>query len=246
LKNIQPSLKHGHSAQEISKRLASQHKHSFLRDWVYGGMDGAVTTFAVVSSVIGAALANHIIIILGVANLIADGFSMAAANFLSTKAEEEQYHLYKTYEQQQIENIPEGETEEIRVIFRNKGFHGKALESIVTQITSDKKLWVDTMMQEEYGLSSSTRSPYKAALNTFIAFFIFGSVPLLPFIIATRYMFISACIATGIVFVLIGSLKSKWSIHAWWRSVLTTLAIGACAASIAYIIGVTFHHFMLR
>src|SRR3989338_5398338 len=117
-------MTHGHTRQEIEARLEKPPEQSYLRDWVYGGVDGAVTTFAVVSGVVGAELATRVILILGAANLFADGFSMAAANFLGTKAEQDEYAFYKAYEEKQVERVPADEREEVRVIFRRKGFHG--------------------------------------------------------------------------------------------------------------------------
>ncbi|MGV1015589.1 MAG: VIT1/CCC1 transporter family protein, partial [Methyloceanibacter sp.] len=72
-------LEHGHHPREIAKRLKTGPKASYLRDWVYGGIDGTVTTFAIMAGVVGASLSAGVVLILGVANLLADGFSMAAA-----------------------------------------------------------------------------------------------------------------------------------------------------------------------
>lgn len=80
-------LEHEHTLEAIRTRLARRAPHSYLRDFVYGGIDGAVTTFAVVSGVAGAELGTRVVLILSVANLIADGFSMAASNYSGTRAE---------------------------------------------------------------------------------------------------------------------------------------------------------------
>ena len=85
------SLEHEHTPEAIAERLGRGARHNYLRDFVYGGIDGAVTTFAVVAGTIGANLATRIVLILGAANLIADGFSMAASNFLGTRAERDDY-----------------------------------------------------------------------------------------------------------------------------------------------------------
>ena len=162
---------------------------SYLRDWVYGGIDGAVTTFAIVAGVVGAELSNRVVLILGVANLVADGFSMAASNYSGTKTEhEEQAHL-RAIEERHIEAVPEGEREEIRQIFRGKGFRGRDLERAVDVITADRERWVDTMLAEEYGLPKAVRSPLKAAASTFAAFVLCGAVPLLPFLVGAPASF---------------------------------------------------------
>ena len=128
-------IEHGHHPREIAKRLAQGPRVSYLRDWVYGGIDGTVTTFAVVAGVTGAALSTKALLILGVANLLADGFSMAAANFSGSKAEIEEYEQLRNMEERHVEIAPEGEREEVRQIFRAKGFEGVALACDVEVIT---------------------------------------------------------------------------------------------------------------
>lgn len=230
-------FEHEHSAEAITTRLASV-KHNYVRDWIYGGIDGAVTTFAIVSSVAGAELSTVVVLILGSANLVADGFSMAASNFLGTRAELDDYRRLEKIEYRHIEQYPEGEREEIRQIYSEKGFEGEDLERAVELITSDDERWVKTMLAEEYGLPSEIRSPTKAALATFAAFCICGLVPLVPYIFGVNNSFTVASIATGITFFLIGSVKSRWSTSSWLRSALETLFVGALAATLAYAVGV--------
>jgi vacuolar iron transporter family protein len=230
-------LEHDHTAAAIAERISSVN-HNYVRDWIYGGVDGAVTTFAVVSGVAGAELSVSIVLILGFANLAADGFSMAASNFLGTRAEQDDYRRIEAIEYRHIELEPEGEREEVRQIYRDKGFEGEELEKAVELITSDKDRWVKAMLSEEYGLPSEIRSPWKAAFSTFSAFVICGLVPLVPYVIGIGNSFLVACIATGITFFLIGSFKSKWSTASWYRSGFETLFVGALAAGLAYGVGV--------
>jgi VIT1/CCC1 family predicted Fe2+/Mn2+ transporter len=211
--------------------------HNYLRDWIYGGIDGSVTTFAVVSGVAGAQLSPLIILILGFANLFADGFSMAASNFLGTKAELDDWRRLEAIENRHIDLAPEGEREEVRQIFQMKGFEGDDLHRIVELVTSDRERWVSTMLTEEYGLPREVRSPWIAAWSTFAAFVICGLIPLLPYLIGLRQPLIVSLAMTGTVFFVIGSIKSRWSTASWWQSGLTTLAVGAIAALIAYATG---------
>ena len=230
-------MEHSHTKKKIRERLSGQVRHSYLQDWVYGGIDGTVTTFAVVAGVLGAGLSTSIIIILGIANLLADGFSMAAGNYLSTKSEHDKLEYYKIIEREHIKKYPKGEIEETKEIFRKKGFEGKDLDRVVKVLSEHKEQWVNLMLQEEYGLTTEIRSPWRSAITTFTAFFICGSVPLIPFILHSSQSFLSASIATGITFFLIGSFKSVWSINLWWRAGFNTLAVGGFAALIAYVIG---------
>jgi VIT1/CCC1 family predicted Fe2+/Mn2+ transporter len=230
-------MEHEHSTQAIARRLASAPSFSYLRDWVYGGIDGAVTTFAIVAGVVGAQLSNRVVLILGIANLVADGFSMAASNYSGTKTEhEEQAHL-RAIEEHHIDVVPDGEREEIRQIFRGKGFRGEDLERAVDVITADRARWVDTMLAEEYGLPKAVRSPLKAAASTFASFVLCGAVPLVPFLVGAPASFQLSIVMTALVFFLIGSTKSHWSPISWWRSGGETLAIGLGAAALAFLVG---------
>jgi vacuolar iron transporter family protein len=230
-------MEHDHSKQAIARRLSGAPTFSYLRDWVYGGIDGAVTTFAIVAGVIGAELSGRVVLILGVANLVADGFSMAASNYSGTKTEHEEQALLRAIEERHIDAVPEGEREEIRQIFRGKGFRDPDLERAVEVITADRKRWVDTMLAEEYGLPKAVRSPLKAAASTFASFVLCGAVPLLPFLVGSPATFQVSIVMTALVFFLIGSTKSRWSPVSWWRSGAETLAIGLGAAALAFLAG---------
>ena len=231
-------MEHDHSPEAISRRLESGPKHNYLRDWIYGGIDGAVTTLAVVTGVVGAQLSGWIILALGFANLFADGFSMAASNYLGTKSEHDDWRRLQDIENRHIDLAPEGEREEVRQIFARKGFEGEELRRIVELITADRERWVHTMLMDEYGLPHAVRSPWTAALCTFTAFLICGLAPLLPYLFGSEHSLTLSVLLTGVVFFVIGSVKSRWSTSSWWQSGLTTFVVGAIAASLAYFTGV--------
>ena len=216
-------LEHSHAAEEIQARLAQDAKGNYLRDWIYGGIDGTITTFAIVAGVVGAALPGAVVLVLGLANLVADGFAMGAGNYSATKAELDDYRRLLAIERKHIAVEPSGEREEIRQIFALKGFSGAELERIVEVITSDEDRWAKTMAVEEYGLSPAVKSPILAALNTSAAFAVCGLVPLVSYLVAYSLMWCVA--ATGLVFFGIGAAKSRWSLAGWaspdwrrWRS----------------------------
>ncbi|WP_417684164.1 VIT1/CCC1 transporter family protein [Roseibium sp.] len=234
-------LEHSHAPDDIADRLRDGPNISYLRDWVYGGIDGAVTTFAIVAGSLGANLSSTIVLILGLANLLADGFSMAAANYSGTKTEEADYHRLQSIEEKHIRLEPDGEREEIRQIYKAKGYEGQELESLVAIITSRRQTWIETMMQEEYGLGSAQRSAMKAAIATFAAFIICGSLPLLPFVFGWQASGLITSLSTACAFFLIGSIKAKWSTQSWYMSGLETTAIGMAAAGIAWIVGYLLH-----
>jgi VIT1/CCC1 family predicted Fe2+/Mn2+ transporter len=231
-------MEHEHSAAAIEQRLAAGPRQNYLRDWIYGGIDGSVTTFAVVSGVAGARLPSWIILVLGFANLFADGFSMAASNFLGTKAEHDDLRRIQAIENRHIDLVPEGEREEVRQIFRARGFAGADLARVVQFVTSDRQLWVRTMLTEEYGLPQSLRSPWIAAVCTFSAFLVCGLIALLPYLIQTNHPLALSGLMTAVVFFAIGSVKSRWSTASWLSSGLSTLLVGIIAAGLAYATGI--------
>ncbi|HXX45473.1 MAG TPA: VIT1/CCC1 transporter family protein [Candidatus Acidoferrales bacterium] len=230
-------MEHEHTREAIQRRLAAGPPSSYLRDWVYGGVDGIVTTFAIVSGVVGARLSPHIILILGSASLLADGFAMAAGDYLATRSEDEEFRHAEAVERRHIETCPEGEREEVREILQARGVPSELLERVVASITADRELWVRLMLRDEYGLPDAVRSAWRAALSTFSAFIVCGLVPLIPFVAGVNHAFWSACVITGVTFVAIGALKSRWSIRPWWYSAIGTLIIGGGAAAVAYVIG---------
>lgn len=230
-------LEHEHTEQAIHDRLSSEPQQSYLRDWVYGGIDGTVTTFAIVAGVIGAHLAPRVILILGGANLIADGLAMAASNYLATRSEHEEFRHAEAVERRHIQAAPEGEREEVSEILRGLGIGGELLGRAVTAITADRDRWVRVMLRYEYGLPAAVRSAWCAAGATFSAFLFCGQIPLLPFVFGFQRPFLIACVATSMTFLLIGALKSRWSVQPWWESGLITFTIGGGAAAVAYMIG---------
>lgn len=244
-KESMEQLKSSHDPEAISQRLHTAPKHSYLRDFIYGAVDGVVTTFAVVSGVAGAELSSRIVIILGLSNLIADGFSMAVSNYLGTRAEEQQRERVRKMEEEHIRKVPEGEREEIRQIFAAKGFSGAELERIVLTITSNPRLWVETMLREEHGLPLEGPSPWRAALSTWTAFILVGALPLLPFFWMAFFPSSSAgetfrisTLTTGGAFFVVGAFKARFVGQRWWFSGFETLLAGATAAALAYGVGV--------
>ncbi len=214
----------------------------YLGEFVYGGIDGSVTTFAVVAGSAGAGLDSAVVIILGFANLIADGFAMSVGSYLSTKSEQENYEKHKAVEYWEVDNLPAKEREEVREIYAAKGFEGELLEKVVDKITEDRDRWVDVMMKEELEMSEENKSPLAMGGVTFLSFLIFGFIPLLVYVLdysfdLTANLFLISSVLTGLVFGLIGSLKAIVNQTKIGRSILETLFLGGAAAALAYFVG---------
>ncbi|EGP94618.1 VIT1/CCC1 transporter family protein [Nitrosarchaeum koreense] len=213
-------------------------------DFIYGSIDGAVTTFAIIAGVVGASLSPGIILILGFANLFADGFSMAAANYQAAKARNQFIEMKRKQEEWEIDNLEEQEKEEIREIYKKKGFKDELLEEVVRIITSRRKVWVDTMMKEELGLIEDEKNPLESSVSTFIGFNLIGLIPLIPFMIfilmkidANSEAFVYSTISVMASFFLVGMIKGKIVKKPKIRSGFYTLIIGGIASLVAYYVG---------
>lgn len=229
-------------ATEVRERLAEDKKQDYLSDAILGGIDGAITTFAVVSGATGGDFSTVVIVVLGFANLIADGFSMGVSNYLGTRSELERLREARRSERRQIEEDPAEEREEIRQIFAQKGFEGEVLDQVVETITADRQLWVRTMLIEELGLQVEEPRPFRSGLATFLAFLIVGLIPLVPFLLPIwgdegNGAFLASAIATGVAFIAVGVAKGAVRQQSTIRSAVETLLMGGGAAALAYIVG---------
>jgi len=168
---------------------------------------------------------------------------MAVGNYLSSKSNKEFIERERKREEWEIEHYPKGEIEEIRVIFRQKGFKGKDLERAVKTIISNKKVWVDTMMKNELNLIEDQTSPVKKGAVTFVSFATIGFIPLIPYFLSfffeavKQIVYPLSIIMTFMAFFFIGSAKVYVTKKNWLISGLETLLVGGAAAIIAYAIG---------
>jgi len=245
----QEQLARQHTDEAIAARIAANTRHSHVGDFVLGAVDGTVTTFAIVSGVAGANLQGGAIsgvliaFILGVANVLADGFSMAVSNYLKAQADTQVVDRFRRLEEMHIDRIPEREREEIRQIFAAKGFEAEVLEEIVNVITQDRKNWVDTMLTEEWGLQLDTPAPLKSGLVTFSAFLLAGMVPLVPLLLvfagtlSDRQIFLASAVATGFTFFITGMFRGRVVGQPMLRSAIETLLMGGAAAGLAFFVG---------
>lgn len=222
-----------------------EHKTSgqYIKSAIYGGLDGTITTFAVVAGVAGASLNAGVVLILGFANLIADGLSMAIGDYISTKSEREYHAAERERETWEARNYPEGEKQELVEIYMDKGIPKKDAEIMVKTISKHEKAWVDIMMVEELGIMESNESPLKNAVVTFFSFALFGLVPILAYVLSlllgvfTGATFLVACILTGLTLFTLGALKVKVTGKNWFHSGTEMLIVGGIASAAAYLIG---------
>lgn len=235
-----------HSPQQIAQAAQERHggaSSQYIGDMVYGGLDGIVTTFAVVSGVAGAQLSSNIILIMGLANLFADGFSMAVGAYLSTKSEQEYYQRERLRETWEVEHFPDGERSELLEVYRNRGYSEEDAQGLVDIQSRDTDRWVDAMMIDELGMLLDDRKPVLSALATFTAFAIAGSTPLIVYILglfthslARGALFISLGLS-GLALFTLGALKVLVTKRNSLISGLEMLLVGGLAAGVAYLVG---------
>jgi VIT1/CCC1 family predicted Fe2+/Mn2+ transporter len=215
----------------------------YLGDLVYGGLDGIVTTFAVVSGVAGAALGSNIVLIMGLANLFADGFSMATGAYLSAKSEHEYYERERKREAWEVEHFPDGERAELYEVYRKQGYDDKAASDLVRIKSQDPERWVRAMMVDELGMMPDERRPLLSGLATLIAFVVAGSLPLLVYVlglfvrIPSATSFPVSVALSGLALFGLGAAKVLVTKLSPWRSGVEMLVAGGLAAIVAYVVG---------
>lgn len=218
----------------------------FIKSLVFGGLDGIITTFAIVCAAVGANLGNKTVIVMGLANLVADAISMGLGDALSENAEIQ--HLRNEYNREDWEmtHHPEGEKKELVELYVENGVEQADAELIINTMSKYRKFFVRHMMVVELGLMppEDDENPWLKGAVTFVAFMIFGSVPLLSFVIFANVggvsddLLFGLCILfTGVAIFTLGILKGKFAQTPMIMSGLSMFGNGALAASASYFIG---------
>lgn len=209
-----------------------------IREVIFGIEDGLITTLIVVLGVSGAIAENRIVLVAGIAALIAEAISMSAGAYLSTKSQREFYERKMRDELEEIHRKPHEERDEIRQIYQAKGFVGNQLDAIVEQITSDRELWLREMAASELGLIPERfENPLRSAAIFLISSFV-GVVPLLPYsLLDVGESVVAAVSSTMLILFAAGVLKSKLAKTSWLKSGLEMTIIGMFAGILGYLVG---------
>ena len=190
----------------------------FLKDAVYAANDGIITTFAVVAGVVGASLDPVIILVLGFANLFADGISMASGSYLGTKSEEDQCTQERGRNLKVLRENRELYKERVSKFLRNKGYGEIKVTELSQLILENEQFALDFMLHEDRGLCQQVENrAFKGAAVTFVSFLIAGLVPLVPYIFFSNgaNTFIYAVLFTGVALFMflyygLGGLVGTW------------------------------------
>lgn len=228
------------SDREFHGRRDPHRRGSGISDVVLGGQDGLVNVLGVILGVAAATNSTRIVLVAGVAAAMAESVSMAAVAYTATKADAEVYESEHAREMRHIETVPHLERDEIREIYKKKGFDGELLEKVVDTITSNKDVWVAVMMAEEHNLAKvepghAVRSAFVVGISAIIG----SLIPLVPFVMVsvTHAMWASVLVAAATLFI-VGAYKARITMGSWWKSGVELSAIGMAAALVGYVVGV--------
>jgi len=237
-----------HSTQMVPKNSEKHPKMGgYIKSIVYGGLDGIITTFAVVAGAAGGGFGPNIVIVMGISSLLADALSMGVGDALSSKAETEVAKREQQREKWELENFKEGEIKEMMEIYQGRGMSAEDAELVIRVCAKYEDLFVDMMLVDELGIEppSDDASPWKDGAVTFTSFCFFGFFPLAAYCILgvasdldSRALFFISCALTGVMLFVLGALKSLMTTRSWWVSGLEVLGVGTFVAAIAFGIGV--------
>lgn len=220
-----------------------------LKPMIFGGLDGILTSFAIVAGAAGGNLSSGVVLILGFSNIFADALSMGVGEFLSSKAENEWILSEKRREEWELENYPDGEIREMVELYMLKGMSQSDAELVIKTMAKYKDFFVDIMMTQELQLQvpedDHVKESFREGVIMFCSFAFFGALPLVGYVVfpaafphmSEDQLFFSACIVTGIVLFFLGSVKSTFCASHWFSSGMETLLLGGACATVAFTIG---------
>lgn len=211
---------------------------TWIRDATLGANDGLVSILTLLAGVSGAAVSGNTVLIAGLAGLVAGAISMGVGAYVSAKAYRSYYRAEMRKEVEEMREKPDVEREEIREIYRDRGFEGELLEQVVDKITSNPRTWLKVMMSEELGLSPAFGRPFGAAAVVFVAFLIGGVIPVVPFFFleGNGALFTAFGMTAGALMAA-GAVRSKYTGERPVIAGLELIAMAALGFGIAHVIG---------
>jgi VIT1/CCC1 family predicted Fe2+/Mn2+ transporter len=238
---LQDHIKNEHNISPFS---------TYLKELVYGGNDGIVTTFAVVAGFSGANIGDHAlnfsivtVLLFGLANLLADGAAMGLGNYLSIRSEKKLYKNYYDKELEETQKSFDYEIEETEQLFENQGFNKEDSKTLTKIVSKNTDFWVRFMVQHECEMENPEGdSPLYCGLATFLSFVFFGFIPLIPYFFNSdpSATFVYSSLFTAGALALLGSFRAFATKDSYIISIIETLIIGGTAAVLAYIVGALF------
>ena len=242
-KELEISPHEGPVPAEPAKPVAGG-KSGTLRAAIFGINDGLVSNLSLIMGVTGASLENNIIVLAGVAGLLAGAFSMAAGEYISMRVQREVFERLIHLEAHELATEPEEERVELINIYRRKGVPENVAKELVDVLHRDPDLALETHAREELGLDpeGGLGSPWGAAISSFVTFSVGAFVPLLAFLVGSgNAATIASVLASGATLFVVGGLMSLLTGRPAYFSALRQLSVGVAAAAITYGVGRAFH-----
>lgn len=233
----------GHYMSHAAKGGEHRHRHvesgGNLRAAVFGVNDGLISNASLILGVAGASADTGIVLISGVAGLVAGAFSMAAGEYVSVRSQREMYEYQIGLEREELEHYPDAESEELSLIYQARGLSAADAQTMARSIIADPERALDTLAREELGLNpDDLGSPVGAAASSFASFAAGAIVPLLPFLLLRGNLALALSVgATGVALFGVGACLSLFTGRSALASGLRMLAIGACAGAVTFGIG---------
>jgi VIT1/CCC1 family predicted Fe2+/Mn2+ transporter len=216
-----------------------QGKSGALRAAIFGVNDGLVSNLSLIMGVTGARVSNHVILLAGVAGLLAGAFSMAAGEYISMRVQREVFERLIHLEAHELATEPEEELEELAAIYRSKGMPSGLATEVATALMRDPEIALETHAREELGLDpDELGSPWGAAGSSFVTFAFGAFVPLVPFlIISGTTAAVWSATLSGLTLFVVGALVSVITGKRFWFAGLRAVLVGATAATTTFLIG---------
>ncbi|KAL3817228.1 hypothetical protein ACHAXA_009515 [Cyclostephanos tholiformis] len=240
-----------HDVRHVVARNTEMHQTDggFIKPVIFGGLDGILTSFAIVAAAAGGNMPVPVVIVLGFSNILADALAMGVGEFLSSKAENEWILRERAREKWEMENYPEGEIREMIDIYESRGMSREDATTVIETMAKYTEFFVDVMMSEELSLRVPEKDhkieSMKEGVVMFLSFATFGSLPILGYVLipalypslGEHVLFVAACVVTGMVLFSLGCLKSMFSASNWLVCGLETLLLGGVCATVAFTVG---------
>lgn len=219
----------GHHHQDVSG--------GWLRPAVFGAMDGLVTNIALVAGVGGGGAGADVIVLTGVAGLVAGAFSMALGEYASVETQNDSIRAEARVEHDELRRHPDAEREELVESFVELGLSRSTAERVADEVHTDPALAVKVHLTQELGVDPDEQpSPWVAGLSSFLCFAIGALVPLVPFLIGFESLLLG--LGAGAVGLLVaGALAARFTTRPWWLGGLRQLGFGLIAAIATYLVG---------
>ena len=227
------------SLEEVGRRHRGVGSGGNLRAAVFGVNDGLVSNASLIMGVAGATADNAVVLLSGIAGLLAGAFSMAAGEYVSVRSQREMYEYQIGLEREELEQYPEEEAAELALIYEARGLPKNEAQRLAEGVLTDPKKALDTLAREELGLKpEELGSPRGAALSSFFSFAFGSAIPILPFLFAAADKSLSFSIAiSAVALFVVGAILSLFTGRHALFSGLRMLVIGAAAGGATYMIG---------